>query len=469
MKTKTPLLEHQRQAVEKLMPIRVGALYMEMGTGKTRTALEMIARRLDAGKIDRALWLCPCSVRQNLRDDLAKHADGAMAKIAIYGIESLSGSERLYEMLMRYVSAGSTMIVVDESNLVKVLKLAEKCRYRLILNGTPISRNEADLYAQWYILDWRILGYRSFWSFAQNHLEYDPVIPGKVRRTLHTDYLVEKIAPYTFQVKKEDCFKLPGKTYRMAGMFMTDAQEDHYATVTNALIEKLDEQKPETVYRMFAAAQAVISGMWVEDDGKHFKTRPMFEDPEEDPRIAELLRQLAGEDGKVLIFAKYRHEIDKIVRAVTEEYGDGACVRFDGTLRTAERQRSLDAFRAGARFMAANKACAGYGLNLQFCRSVIYYSNDWDYATRIQSEDRVHRLGQEGEVKITDIYAFDSLDGKIIRCLERKEGLLDSIKRELTWANGTRDARGKFRSWLKGELEEGGEKDGEGLHGKECV
>lgn len=233
MKLKTEMFPWQKSAVEKLIGIRVGALYMEMGTGKTRTALEMIARRLDAGKLDHVLWLCPCSVRENLKDDIRKHAEGALSRIAVYGIESLSSSLRLYSALEQYVSAGVTMLIVDESNLVKnhrakrterITALAEKCRYRLILNGTPISRNETDLFAQWYVLDWRILGYRSFWSFAANHLEYDKDIPGKVRRTLNTDYLVEKIAPYSYQVSLAECRKMPGKRYREISCFMSDEQ-----------------------------------------------------------------------------------------------------------------------------------------------------------------------------------------------------------------------------------------------------
>ena len=108
MKMLTDLYPWQRAGVDKLIGIRVGALYMEMGTGKTRTALEIIQRRLDAGKISHVLWLCPCSVRNNLRDDIQKHADGALARIAIYGIESLSSSLTLYEKLIKYVRAGTT-------------------------------------------------------------------------------------------------------------------------------------------------------------------------------------------------------------------------------------------------------------------------------------------------------------------------------------------------------------------------
>ena len=162
MELLTSLFPWQEEAVKKLLPLRIGALYMEMGLGKTRTVLEIIKPRLDRDKIDAVLWLCPCSVRENLKQDILKHADGALPKIIIYGIESLSSSLRIYDLLMRLVTNKRIMLVVDESNLVKnfhairtrrIANLAERCPYRMILNGTPISRNEADLFAQWYILD----------------------------------------------------------------------------------------------------------------------------------------------------------------------------------------------------------------------------------------------------------------------------------------------------------------------------
>lgn len=461
MKLLTDLYPWQCAAVDKLIGIRVGALYMEQGTGKTRTALEIIQRRIDAGKLDHVLWLCPCSVQENLRADIRKHAEDAFTRIAIYGIESLSSSLRIFDVLSNFVSAARTMLVVDESNLVKnhrairtqrITELARRCWYRLILNGTPVSRNEADLYAQWYLLDWRILGYRSFWSFAANHLEYDSDVPGKVRRTLNTDYLIEKIAPYTYQVKRDECFTLPGKYYHTVFTSMTPEQFGHYDAVIDKMIAELDERIPETIYRMFAAAQAIISGLWVQDEGRHFRTRPMFNDPISNPRISDLLDYIdsLGND-QAIIFCKYTHEIEAILSVLPE------AVPFYGKLSQQQRQRNLDAFRAGKRFLVANKTCAGYGLNLQFCHNVIYYSNDWDWATRIQSEDRVYRLGQTERVNIVDICAGGTLDMKIMRCLSRKEGLSDAIKRELDSANGIKAARGNYRKWLRGELEENGE------------
>ena len=176
----TKLYPHQQKAVEKLVHLKVGALYMEQGTGKTRTALELIQRRLSAGKVVCALWLCPCSTKRNLREDIEYHAPELSRDIVIRGIESLSSSDRLYLQLRELVATHQAYLIVDESTLVKnkrairterIIELSKKCTYKLILNGTPVSKNEADLFAQWYILDWRILGYQSYYSFAANHIE----------------------------------------------------------------------------------------------------------------------------------------------------------------------------------------------------------------------------------------------------------------------------------------------------------
>ena len=143
MQFSTALHPHQQRAVEKLLPIKVGALYMEMGTGKTHTALELILRRIQAGKVTRVLWLCPCSVRPTIRREIQKHLSGGLDLFRIEGIESLSGSVRLFAELYQLVQTHKCFLVVDESNLVKnhrairtqrIELLAGCCQYKLILS-----------------------------------------------------------------------------------------------------------------------------------------------------------------------------------------------------------------------------------------------------------------------------------------------------------------------------------------------
>ena len=436
MEFKTDLYNHQIAAVEKLRQIKVGALYMEQGTGKTRTGLELVNIRLKAGKINKVLWLCPCSVKENLRRDLLKHVDD-ISMIEICGIETLSSSIRENSRLLNMVRSLDVYLIVDESNLVKnpqalrtknIIRLSENCKYKLILNGTPISRCEADLYSQWHILDYRILGYKSFWSFAANHLEYDD--NGQIRRALNTDYLVRKISPYTYQVKKSECLDLPPKTYQLEYFYITNEQDDHYSEVADQLMFEVDEMKPETIYRLFTGLQDITSGFKV-NIGKHLTTTPFFSNPIDNPRMQKLLQVVDGITKKSIIFCKYTQEINDVVNVLNDKYGTGTAVPFNGDLNMKKRLINLDSFTGSSQFLVANKTCAGYGLNLQFCSYVIYYNNDWDYATRAQSEDRVHRIGQDNNVTIIDICASGTLDERIVDCLLRKERLVDSFKHEI--------------------------------------
>ncbi len=155
----TTLMSHQKQAVDKLKAVKVGALYMDMGTGKTRAALELGMRRLATGKVDSILWLCPVSVKTTIAAEIAKHLPDVTYELVrqgrikdegvfihIAGIESLSASDALNLTLYDWVMRKRVFLVCDESILIKnhraqrtlaIWRLSERCSYRLLLNGTP--------------------------------------------------------------------------------------------------------------------------------------------------------------------------------------------------------------------------------------------------------------------------------------------------------------------------------------------
>ena len=466
MKLITKLFPYQEEAVQKLSKVKVGALYMEMGTGKTRTALELIQRRLETGKVSQVLWLCPYSVTKDLPELLSEHAEGFEEQIKIAVIESLSNSDRIYLELIQYVQSAPTFLVVDESLLVKnpfayrtkrVMSISEQCSYKLILNGTPISRNEADLFSQWYILDWRILGYLSYYSFSANHLEMDEMRPGKVVRVLNTDYLARKIAPYTYQCSKADVLDLPGKIECSTHYWLTPEQDEHYELVSGILLDEINENKPETIYRLFGALQAITSGFRIKFNRRmtHCTAEPFFKDPEDNPRIQTLIGELEDMgDDQAVIYCRYTQEIQDILSVL----GDQA-LPFYGEMSVKARQKNKNAFKAGkAKYLVANKSCAQFGLNLQFCHREIFYNNDWDWGTRAQAEDRLHRVGQTRDVIIQNIYAANTLDETILSCLGRKERLSDLFKSEVAKHNKS-SLMQVLKAAINGQAEKGVKKE----------
>lgn len=448
---KTKLYEYQSKAVDKLSKLKVGALYMEQGTGKTRTALEIIQNKMNKGKIEVVLWLCPCSVKNNLKEDIIKHTGELPTEnnIIIKGIESLSSSDRLYLQLLELVKNYKVYLIVDESNLVKnklairterIIEISSFCKYKMILNGTPISKNEADLFAQWYILDWRILGYKSFYSFAANHLEYKTVkLPSgreittdQIIRVLNVDYLTEKIAPYMYQIKKDEVLKeLKPKQYHMRYFFLDDLQEEEYYETKELFLFNVVDWRSETIFKLFSALQHITSGKKIlSAPEKRMRTEKMYT-WENNPRIQCLKRTLEdiGED-KCIIFAKYQDEINDIALLLQSE--NKSYIEFTGKISQKKRQENREKFKNDVQFMLANKQCGAYGLNLQFCHNIIFYSNDFDLATRLQAEDRVHRIGQEKTVHIYDICCEYTIDVFIANCLQNKSNLLDSFKKQIS-------------------------------------
>lgn len=452
---KTRLYEYQSKAVNKLSKLKVGALYMEQGTGKTRTALEIIKNKTDKSKAEVILWLCPCSVKNNLKEDIIKHTGDLPTKnnIIIRGIESLSSSDRLYLQLLELVKNYKVYLIVDESNLVKnklairterIITIASFCKYKMILNGTPISKNEADLFAQWYILDWRILGYKSFYSFAANHLEYKKVrLPSgrevttdQIIKVLNVSYLTEKIAPYMYQIKKDEVLKeLKPKEYHMRYFCLDDLQEEEYGLTKELFLFNVVDWRSETIFKLFSALQHITSGKRVlSAPEKRMRTEKMYT-WENNPRI-QCLKRVIEEIGnyKCIIFAKYQDEINDIALLLQSE--NKSYIEFTGKISQKKRQENREKFKNNVQFMLANKQCGAYGLNLQFCHNIIFYSNDFDLATRLQAEDRVHRIGQERTVNIYDICCKYTIDVFIANCLQNKSNLLDSFKKQIAiWKN----------------------------------
>ena len=207
---RTPLLSHQGDAVAKQLPTKVGGLFMEMGTGKSRTAIELA--RLRQEKIDRVAWFCPVSLKETVKQEILKHTFTNEDGIHVFddkteddnlpnmfwhiiGIESVGSSNRVTLAVNKLIDE-RTLVIVDESQYIKGHKakrterltlICSRARYRLILTGTPLSQGVVDLYAQMRFLSPKILGYASFYSFAANHLEYSDKYKGMIVRAHNTD------------------------------------------------------------------------------------------------------------------------------------------------------------------------------------------------------------------------------------------------------------------------------------------
>ena len=452
MKLATDLIPHQADAVAKMLPLRVGALFMEMGTGKSRTAIELAYRRFEAGKIKRVVWFCPVSTKLTIENEIRKHTvDPTVYRFDqkteenkipeafwnIIGVESMSSSGRVI-LAAASIIDNKTMVILDESSYIKghkakrtewITGISKAARYRMILTGTPISQGIVDLFSQFRFLDERIIGLSSFFSFCSQYVVFDERQPGRIVGTKDMKHLSSRLAPYAYQVTKDECLDLPGKLFSQRVFEMTKSQRDAYNMVKEefegevlAITEEAEDYARQTgkeveeralaksisiqIFRMFSRLQQVTCGFL---DGKELECNRIA-------ALVEAVRRIpAGE--KVIVWTKFRFTIPEIVAAL-EEFGPVA--QFHGGLSEKQRNEQIDSFRGDARFFVATTQCGGHGLTLNEAAYVIFYNNEFKYANRAQAEDRNHRVGQERPVTYVDIVAADSIDVRICDALEKK-------------------------------------------------
>lgn len=211
------LLDNQQKAFDKLQPLKVGVLFMRPGTGKSRAALEIIK----STDTDYIIWLAPFrSVNPKIKESGIIHEVNKWGEIdreiEFIGIESLSSSDRLYLRLTKKLQSKKAFIVCDESLKIKnetairtkrIIELGKLAEYKLILNGTPISRDLLDVWAQMEFLSPLILKMR-YGQFKNTFCKYTTVKKSFGKHYLskefitgyaNIDYLYSLIRPYVYE------------------------------------------------------------------------------------------------------------------------------------------------------------------------------------------------------------------------------------------------------------------------------
>jgi SNF2 family DNA or RNA helicase len=156
-------------------------------------------------------------------------------------------------------------------------------------------------------------------------------------------------------------------------------------------------------------------------------------------RIGELMSVVEETDGKIIIWANYRHDIEAIKLALSKEYGMNSVGMYYGDTDDDERKRVLEEFQkpnSEMRFFVGNPSTGGYGLTLTAAHTMVYYSNSFDLEKRLQSEDRAHRIGQTKNVTYIDLIAVGTIDEKIVKALRDKIDIATQVMGE------------DFKQWL---------------------
>ena len=462
-KFKTEPYYHQHRAIEKTGDRESFAFFMEMGTGKSKTLIDNIGQLWQDSKVKFALIIAPKGVYQNwVNKEIPQHLPDEIPRRVIRWV---SGPNKKQQEEMRSVTNEFTgitffvmnvesfsttkgqkagqwlaakfgfggMIAIDESTTIKnpqakrtkaLIKIAHKFSYRRILTGSPVTKSPMDLFSQCEFLGPEMLGFDSYYAYQGRYAVLNKRVMGahsfqQIVGFRNLEELTMKVDAFSFRVLKRNCLDLPDKIYTVRYVSMTESQIKMYNELRHEALTLLDSGElvtAQNVMTQMLRLQQVLSGHLMTDDGELVEL--------ETKRLDAVKDILEESSGKVIIWSRFRNDIQRILKLLQEKF-PGQAAAYYGSTTDTERQNIVDRFQdpdSNLRFFIGNPQTAGYGLTLTEANTVIYYANDFNLETRIQSEDRCHRIGQKNPVTYIDLITENTIDERIVKAL------LDKIK-----------------------------------------
>ena len=331
------------------------------------------------------------------------------------------------------------MMAIDEATSIKnpsairtknIIELGRDVKYKRILTGSPVTKSPLDLFAQCYFMDPWLLDQQSFYAFKMRYAKMTSINVSGRQVQIVTGYrnlgeLSEKIKHFSYRVLKDDCLDLPKKTYMKRIIELTDEQKRIYKQMKEQAMAILNDKlvTTMTVITQMMRLHQITCGHFKSDDGEVQKVKSR--------RLDELLDVLDEVEGKAIIWAHYRHDIEIILEEVKKKYGEDSVVTYYGDTSTEDRQKAIQNIQEGkARFLVGTPQTGGYGITLTAASTMIYFSNGYDLEKRTQSEARIDRIGQERPMTYIDIIAEDTIDEKIVEALRKKIDIASEIMGE---------------------------------------
>jgi len=448
---------------------KVFAYFMEMGTGKSKVLIDNIAMLYDKGRINGALIIAPKGVYktwtdEQIPDHMPEHIEKEVVlwestagkkkeeelqklykssddlHILVMNVEALS-TKKGKIFAAKFLSCHESMMAIDESTTIKnptairtktILDLGKDVKYKRILTGSPVTKSPLDLFTQCYFLDPWLLEQQSYYSFKTRYAITRQInVSGRMIHIVsgyrNLGELSNQLKPFSFRCLKDDCLDLPAKTYMKRIIQLTSEQQKIYDQMKKMALAELNGKLTTTanVITQMMRLQQITSGHFKSDDGKVQVIK--------NNRLNELLDVLSEMEGKAVIWAHWRHDIQTIVDAVKKEYGDNSVVTYYGDTSTDDRQKAIKSIQnpdSPVRFVVGTPQTGGYGITLTGASTMIYYSNGYDLEKRTQSEARIDRIGQTRNMTYIDIIAEKTIDEKIVLALRKKINIASQVMGE---------------------------------------
>jgi SNF2 family DNA or RNA helicase len=431
----------------------------QMGTSKTRPAIESMRYMMEQRGLDIVVVVCPKGVVPTWRKQLARWAptvpfkllvDMPMAKrrtafrnvpkgtVVVMNYDIIA---KMTPVILERFEKESGGFAMDEAHRIRnpqakwskaCMKLAAHADWRLTLTGTPVLGGAENVWSQWYVIDFGVAFGANYVQFKQEFFE--PSFDGfkLLPRQGTLEEIGNRMRKRGLRYLKSECMDLPPKIFEEEEVELGTEQKRIYEEMREELVARIraaeagdeEEEGLATAATQLVAIlrlAQITSGHVPDIEGRIVQLSP-------NPKLDALERIVREniDDQQIIVWCCYRPNYT----AITERLADLKPELLVGGMTVEERSDIEDRFRDGTtRLVVANQQVGGSGLDLWAASLAIYYSQDYNPESRQQSEDRCHRKGSEIHDKVTyvDLMAKGTIDHVIMGSQAAKKGVAEAV------------------------------------------
>jgi SWI/SNF-related matrix-associated actin-dependent regulator of chromatin subfamily A-like protein 1 len=422
-----PPLEHQKEAVQKLVENKKFILADDMGLGKTTST---IIAALESGA-KKVLIICPATLKINWKREIENYSDKS-----VYIAEGKNFSTDADFVIINYdiiknfhdtkkkgesqiLDANFDLVVVDEAHYIKnataqrtklINDLVKKVDRLWLLTGTPMTSRPIDYFNLLSLIESPVA--KNWMAYAIRYCQgYQFNVGGRkvwnVMGASNLEELRDRTSGLTLRRLKENVLDLPDKII---------------TPVYLRLKSKMYEEIMGEYYDWYDKNPEESKSLTVQFT-KLTKIRQVIADEKINHTI-ELAENIIEQGKKVIIFCNFTDSLNKIC----EHFGKAA-VKVDGSMSKPERQHSVDSFQESDKIkvFVGNIKAAGVGITLTAAEAVIMNDLSFLPSDHAQAEDRAYRYGQKNNVLVYYPIFENTIEGIIYDILNNKKQVIATV------------------------------------------
>jgi SWI/SNF-related matrix-associated actin-dependent regulator 1 of chromatin subfamily A len=422
-----PPLEHQKEAIQKLVENKKFILADDMGLGKTTSTI-IAALEANSKKV---LIICPATLKINWKREIENYSDKS-----IYIAEGKNFNTDADYVIINYdiiknfhdpkkkddseiLKANFDLVIVDEAHYIKngqaqrtklINDLVKTVDRLWLLTGTPMTSRPMDYFNLLSLVDSPVS--KNWMAYAIRYCQgYQFNVGGRkiwnITGASNLDELRERTAATILRRLKENVLDLPDKIITPVYLRL---KSKNYEEVMGEYYDWYDKNPDE-------------SKSLTVQFSKLTKVRQIIAD-EKISQTIEIAENIIEQDKKVIIFCNFTDSLNKII----EHFGKSA-VKLDGSMSKPERQRSVDEFQDNpkVKVFVGNIKAAGVGVTLTSAEAVIMNDLSFLPSDHAQAEDRAYRYGQKNNVLVYYPIFENTIEGVIYDILNNKKQVIATV------------------------------------------